>query len=191
MSEVETMTEETVVIDDAGVSNPEISKALADRLTKITDISKVTIFSVPKGVIPHPTLMMAGVDEPKPPLWQNKKFLASPFIVGMPTEELARLYDWHKASAGKNFIVYLKAMYFDQVKAGTKPWEYRECKEYWRKRLEGKTFDFVEIRGGSWGEKRTPENTLFFPWRGYEIKEITHPLFGNIPTKVYAIKLVK
>jgi hypothetical protein len=159
-----------IIIDDASPPpKKDIHKIFTERVMNATP-GTITTFSMPR--------IMTDCS-------------SNAFLVGMPPGELVQLYDWHKASVGKNLILYLKEVYFNQVKAGTKPWEYRECKDYWRKRLEGKTFDFVEIRGGSWGETRTPENTLFFPWRGYEIQELTHAIFGNVPTKVYAIKLVK
>jgi hypothetical protein len=82
-------------------------------------------------------------------------------------------------------ILRVKKQYFDEIKEGTKIEEYREVKPYWKARIENKKFDFVEIVHGYGGER------IRFPWNGYTIKTITHPIFGNIPTEVYAIKLVK
>jgi len=47
-------------------------------------------------------------------------------------------------------ILYLtiKSEFFEEIAAGEKPYEYREQKEYWRKRLEGKHFDQVLFRKG-------------------------------------------
>lgn len=39
----------------------------------------------------------------------------------------------------------LKEQYFFDIDQGIKTEEYREAKTYWRKRLEGKTFDVIEI----------------------------------------------
>ena len=83
----------------------------------------------------------------------------------------------------------LKKEYFDQIKSGVKKEEYREIKPYWEKRLD-KQYDTIMITLG-YPEQRNETNSIAFPWRGYEIKTITHPLFGNNPTEVYAIKLEK
>ena len=80
-------------------------------------------------------------------------------------------------------LLRVKKEYFDQIKSGEKREEYREVKEYWRARIEGKTFDLIEIICGYGGER------IYFPWNGYEIKTINHPLFDGIATDVYAIKL--
>ena len=89
----------------------------------------------------------------------------------------------------KPLVLYLKKEYFKQVKYGNKIEEYREVKPYWTVRLKDKEFSNVEIRGGSHRDKRTPENTLIFPWKGYSVKKLVeHPLFGKT-LEVYAIKL--
>lgn len=82
----------------------------------------------------------------------------------------------------------LKAEYFDAIKAGTKTEEYRLTTPFWRKRIEGRTFDHVILTKGypSTGDlgKR-----LKLPWRGYSIKTITHPHFGSEPVEVFAIRV--
>jgi hypothetical protein len=91
----------------------------------------------------------------------------------------------------KPLVLYLKKEYFEQVKSGNKIEEYREVKPYWTKRLVGKEFSLIEIRGGGYGTPRTPENTIVFPWQGCSVKKLVeHPLFGKT-VDVYAIKLVK
>lgn len=37
---------------------------------------------------------------------------------------------------------------FDAIRSGTKTEEYRENKEYWRKRLRNKTYDTIYFRNG-------------------------------------------
>lgn len=87
-----------------------------------------------------------------------------------------------------NIIFNLKKQYFDDIKNGIKKEEYRLCTPYWKKRLENKKFNKIEIRLGY--PKNSEENKiLIFPWRGYTIKKIKHPHFGNDPVKVYAIKI--
>jgi ASC-1-like (ASCH) protein len=43
----------------------------------------------------------------------------------------------------------LKAEYFDAIVAGTKPLEFRAATPYWVKRIEGRTFDLIEITKGN------------------------------------------
>lgn len=81
----------------------------------------------------------------------------------------------------------VKKEYFEQILSGTKTEEYREVKEYWGKRIV-KEYDEVWITLG-YPASDEEDKILKFKWSGYEIKEITHKEFGNIPTKVYAIQL--
>ncbi|RMS16367.1 hypothetical protein ALP72_01445 [Pseudomonas coronafaciens pv. coronafaciens] len=39
----------------------------------------------------------------------------------------------------------LKGEYFDAIRAGTKPEELRLLTPYWRKCLEGRTYDCIEL----------------------------------------------
>lgn len=55
--------------------------------------------------------------------------------------------------------------------------------------VEGKTFDTVTIWRAYMSRK--DKAPIVFPWTGYEVRNITHPHFKNIPTKVFAIKLEK
>jgi hypothetical protein len=59
-------------------------------------------------------------------------------------------------------VLPVKTEYFDQIEAGTKADEYRLTTAYWSKRLEGRTYDSVEI---------------------------THPHFGAEAVEVFAIHL--
>lgn len=82
----------------------------------------------------------------------------------------------------------VKGEYFHQIKAGTKPWEYRLCTPYWAKRLVGRSYDRVEI---AWGYPKADdsERRVSCPWQGYEIQTITHPHFGPDPVTVFAINV--
>lgn len=42
----------------------------------------------------------------------------------------------------------LKGEYFDAIRAGTKLEEFRLVTPYWRKRLEGRHYDFIELTRG-------------------------------------------
>ena len=82
----------------------------------------------------------------------------------------------------------LRGEYFDEIKAGRKIEEYRLCTEFWEKRIEKKKIDRIVLTRGY--PKRTDESRrMALPWRGYEIKEITHPHFGPDPVRVYAINV--
>lgn len=88
-----------------------------------------------------------------------------------------------------NLILPLNGQYFDQIKVGTKTEEYRLVNDYWRARLYLKNYDKIIITRGY--PKRTDnDRRLIFPYRGYTIKKITHPHFGDEPVHVFAI-LVK
>jgi len=59
----------------------------------------------------------------------------------------------------------LKGEYFDQIVSGEKVEEYRYPK------------------------KTDTSRRAEFPWRGCQLKTITHPHFGPDPVKVYAIEV--
>lgn len=42
----------------------------------------------------------------------------------------------------------LKRLYFDQIASGEKTIEYRDYKDYWRVRLEGREYDEIHFRNG-------------------------------------------
>ncbi|MDQ4680049.1 ASCH domain-containing protein, partial [Stenotrophomonas maltophilia group sp. RNC7] len=74
----------------------------------------------------------------------------------------------------------LKGEYFDAIKAGTKTEEYRMVCPFWAMRIEGREFQRVILTRGY--PKRTDwSRRLELPWRGYTVKTITHPHFGNVP----------
>lgn len=75
--------------------------------------------------------------------------------------------------------------YFHQIKAGTKPLEFRLV-EKWRKKLEGKTFDRIFIKWG-YPKRDNISRIIERPWRGFELQTITHPHFGVDPVDVFAI----
>lgn len=86
----------------------------------------------------------------------------------------------------RRLILPLKAEYFDAIRARTKPEEYRVFNEYWRKRLEGRTYDLIELTKG-YPRRDDKERRLVLPWRGYTVKTIVHPHFDNVPVEVFAI----
>jgi hypothetical protein len=85
-----------------------------------------------------------------------------------------------------DLVLPLKAVYFHQIAAGTKPEEFRLCTPYWRRRLEGRNFDRVVLTLG-YPPARDTARRLVLPWRGYRETTITHPHFGPEPVAVFAI----
>lgn len=88
----------------------------------------------------------------------------------------------------KVLILPLKAIYFDQIKAGVKVEEFRLCTPYWRKRLENRSYDFVTVTKG-YPSRDDLERRMTFPWRGYVEKTIQHEFFGVEPVHVFASKV--
>ena len=80
----------------------------------------------------------------------------------------------------------LKGEYFDAIKSGEKIEEYRLCSEFWGRRIEGKQFDRIVLTRG-YPKSDDQSRRMVRPWRGYVVKEITHPHFGPDPVRVYAI----
>ncbi|WCZ56605.1 hypothetical protein K9_048 [Salmonella phage Kenya-K9] len=87
----------------------------------------------------------------------------------------------------KNLQLAVKGEYFDAIKSGEKTEEYRLVNGYWRKRLVGRDFDRLIITKG-YPKRDDASRRIECKYRGYEIKEITHPHFGNAPVEVFAIK---
>jgi hypothetical protein len=80
----------------------------------------------------------------------------------------------------------LKAEYFDAIKAGTKPKEFRLANAYWTRRLLNRTYDRVVLTRG-YPPRSDKSRRLERAWRGCEITTITHPHFGPDPVTVFAI----
>jgi len=88
----------------------------------------------------------------------------------------------------RELILPLKGCYFDDIVAGRKPLEYRLRTPYWRKRLEGRTYDTVTVTKG-YPARDDAQRRATYPWRGYEEQTITHSFFGTQPVEVFAIKV--
>lgn len=82
----------------------------------------------------------------------------------------------------------LKGEYFDAIKSGEKTEEFRLVTPYWTKRLKGRSYAAVTLTLGYPG-RGDAERRLTLPWRGYTVKTITHPHFGDDPVEVFAIKV--
>jgi len=88
----------------------------------------------------------------------------------------------------RTLTLSLKGEYFHAIALGEKVEEFRLVTPYWRRRLEGKTFDRIEL---TWGYPKSDDNSrrIFRDWLGFTIKTITHPHFGPDPVQVYAIRV--
>lgn len=84
----------------------------------------------------------------------------------------------------------LNSEWFEDIKSGKKTEEYRNITDYWKKRIEGRTYDLIIIKKG-YPKRDDYSRQLVFKYSGYEKKTIVHKHFNNIPTEVYAIKLGK
>lgn len=82
----------------------------------------------------------------------------------------------------------LKAQYFDEIRNGTKLYEYRLYTEYWKKRLIDRQFDRILIKKG-YPKATDTERILVRKWRGFVVKTINNPAFGPKPVKVFAIRV--
>lgn len=82
----------------------------------------------------------------------------------------------------------LKAEYFEAIRDGRKPEEFRLCTPYWHKRLTGRHYEHLVLTLG-YPQKADEKRRLTLPWRGYVVKTITHPHFGPSPVQVFAIQV--
>lgn len=86
----------------------------------------------------------------------------------------------------KDLVLPLKSEYFDAIRKGEKVEEFRERTPYWRRRLEGRTFDRVVLSKG-YPPAGDDSRRLVREWRGFRETTITHPHFGPEPVDVFAI----
>lgn len=82
----------------------------------------------------------------------------------------------------------LKGEYFDQIKNGSKLEEYRLCTPFWSKRLLGRSFSKIVLTRG-YPKRTDTDRRIERPWRGCQVKTITHPHFGPEPVSVFAIRV--
>lgn len=84
--------------------------------------------------------------------------------------------------------LHVKEKYFNKIKKGFKKEEYRRQTKYWTIRIVDKEYDQIIIYCG-YPHNLYAGTKLIFPWRGYTVKTIIHPEFGDQPTAVFAIPL--
>lgn len=76
----------------------------------------------------------------------------------------------------------LKAKWYNMIESGEKTEEYREIKEYWKKRLVGKNYDAVQFSYGY------TKRTMLFRLDSVSIG-IGKPEWGAPETEVFILKL--
>ena len=74
--------------------------------------------------------------------------------LGKPKDEIATLY----------LIVYRDIM--ESIFSGEKTIEYRECTDYWKKRIVDKPYDLLKITNGYGNETRP---YIVMEYKGYEV----------------------
>jgi hypothetical protein len=82
----------------------------------------------------------------------------------------------------------LKAIYFHEIKAGTKLLEYRLQTKYWENRLVDRDYDEVHIKLG-YPKKDDHERIVIRPWKGFLKQAIQHEHFGDNEVNVFAIRV--
>lgn len=87
-----------------------------------------------------------------------------------------------------DLILPLKGIYFDAIKRGRKPEEYRLRTPYWEKRIVGRTYRHVVlVRGYPKGGGIEGETRLTREWLGYTHRLLQHKHFGPDPVAVFGI----
>jgi hypothetical protein len=87
-----------------------------------------------------------------------------------------------------DLILNVKDIYFQQAKSGLKTEEYRLDNEYWRKKLEGESYDKIIYCSG-YPKREDTKKRIVYPYVGWSRKIIIHPHFGDNQVKVFAIVL--
>jgi len=91
----------------------------------------------------------------------------------------------------KYLHLHVKSKYFDEIASGEKPEEYRLFKKYWFARLMFRKHyrGIIIYRAYPKKTEYSSSNRLERVWRGWTIKDIIHPEFGDKPVTVFAIRV--
>ncbi len=85
----------------------------------------------------------------------------------------------------KPLVLHLKRQWWEEIRDGGKPEEYRQRTPYWIRRLRGRQFSEVVLLLG-YPKAGDQSRTLRRRWQGQTEKNIDHPHFGG-PVEVFAI----
>lgn len=72
--------------------------------------------------------------------------------------------------AGPHLVLHVTQKYFDLIRSGKKTVEYRQVKDYWKRRIDGKRFSAIVISVRQ-ATKFTDPEWLIFPWWPDAIKK--------------------
>lgn len=78
----------------------------------------------------------------------------------------------------------LSKRWFEMIVRGEKREEYREIKDYWIKRLEGKDYDAIQFRNGY-----SPTSPTVLVYLNRIVKRVGKPEWGAPEHPVYVLKL--
>jgi len=87
----------------------------------------------------------------------------------------------------KPLFMTLQREPFKQILNGTKREEYRETKEYWRKKLEGREYKSIIFQNGY--SPNSPR--IEIEYQGFYIKTFAPEFFKGKKQKYYALRLGK
>lgn len=85
-----------------------------------------------------------------------------------------------------DLILPLKKRWFNEIKAGRKPFEYRLNNAYWQKRLIGKNYDRVIFTLG-YPKRDDDSRRIIKPYHGYEMQTVVSEEWNNEPQDCFAI----
>ncbi len=80
----------------------------------------------------------------------------------------------------------LKGEYFDAIKRGEKPFDYRLKDDYWIQKLINREYDEIHFQRG-YPQKDDDSKIIKTQYRGFEMQTITHEDFGSDAVEVFAI----
>lgn len=83
-------------------------------------------------------------------------------------------------------ILPLERQWFEQIRDGKKPFEFRLRNDYWTKRLVGRHYDTVVFTLG-YPKKTDTDRRIVAPYRGYVLTTVVSPKWNNEPREVFAI----
>lgn len=86
----------------------------------------------------------------------------------------------------RDLRIAVRREYFEQIDAGTKPYEYRLANDYWKKRLVNREYETVTITLG-YPKKGDKSRERTYPYHGYKVTQIQHKEFGHEGAIVFAI----
>lgn len=85
-----------------------------------------------------------------------------------------------------DLILPLKRRWFEDIKAGRKPFEYRLNNAYWQKRLIGKNYERVIFTLG-YPKRDDDSRRIVKPYLGYEMQTVVSEEWNNEPKDCFAI----